>query len=355
MERQVTSLRSGYSTGACAAAAAKAAAEVLLGGDASPVVEVPFPDGTRVALATLYARMSGEDAEAAVRKDAGDDVDATHGAVVAASLSWAKDGDVTFVAGEGVGMVTKPGLSIPPGEPAVNPVPRGMIRAAIREVTKLPVRLVLSIPGGKALAEKTFNPRLGVVGGLSILGTTGRVRPFDLEALRDALKCALDVAAACGIRAPVLVPGHIGEKAARRHFRLSDPQVIEVVNEWVFVLDRIGEYRFDRLLVLGHPGKLAKLAMGHWDTHSARSPGAVSFVAALAETLLGRALPPCPTVEGVLGALPAPDRERVAAKLAGRVREAVVHRMGSGRDAAVALVDMRGDILGFEGELATWT
>ena len=319
------------------------------------MVEVPFPDGTRVVMATLYARRSGEESEAAVRKDAGDDVDATHGAVVAASLSWAQDGDVTFVAGDGVGTVTRPGLSVPPGEPAVNPVPREMIRAAIREVTKLPVRLALSIPGGKALAEKTFNPRLGVVGGLSILGTTGRVRPFDPRALRDALKCSLDVAAACGIRAPVLVPGHIGEKAARRHFRLSDPQVIEVANEWAFVLDRIGEYRFDRLLVLGHPGKLAKLAMGHWDTHSARSPGAVSFVAAFAETLLARAPPPCPTVEGVLGALPAPDREQVAAKLAGRVREAVVHRLGTGRDVAVALVDMRGDILGFEGELATWT
>lgn len=350
----MTSLRSGYSTGACAAAAAKAAAEVLLGGAASPVVEVPFPDGTRVALPTLYARRRGEDAEAAVRKDAGDDVDATHGAVVAVSLSWAKDGDVTFVAGEGVGTVTKPGLSIPPGEPAVNPVPRGMIRAAIREVTERPVRVVLSIPGGKALAEKTFNPRLGVVGGLSILGTTGRVRPFSLPALRVALKCALDVAAGCGILLPVLTPGHIGEKAARRHFRLSDEQVVEVCNEWAFVLDRIGDYRFERLLVLGHPGKLAKLAMGHWDTHSARSPGAVSFVAALAETLLGRALPPCPTVEGVLGALPTPNREQVAAKLAGRVREAVAGRMGNGRDAAVVLVDMRGDILGFAGELAPW-
>jgi cobalt-precorrin-5B (C1)-methyltransferase len=122
------------------------------------VVEVPFPDGTRVALPTLYACRKSEEAEAAVRKDAGDDVDATHGSVVTASLSWAQNGDVTIVAGEGVGTVTRPGLSVPPGEPAVNPVPRGMIRAAIREVTKLPVRLVLSIPGGKALAEKTFNP-----------------------------------------------------------------------------------------------------------------------------------------------------------------------------------------------------
>lgn len=168
------------------------------------------------------------------------------------------------------------------------------------------------------------------------------------------MKCALDVAAGCGILLPVLTPGHIGEKAARRHFRLSDEQVVEVCNEWAFVLDRIGDYRFERLLVLGHPGKLAKLAMGHWDTHSARSPGAVSFVAALAETLLGRALPPCPTVEGVLGALPTPNREQVAAKLAGRVREAVAGRMGNGRDAAVVLVDMRGDILGFAGELAPW-
>ena len=188
--------RSGYTTGTCAAAAAKAAAKVLLGGPAPQAVEVPLPDGTRAVLPALYARRRGGEAEAAVRKDAGGDADATHGSVVTASLTWAQGGDVTFVAGDGVGTVTKPGLSVPPGEPAVNPVPRAMIRAAIREVTELPVRVVLSIPGGKELAQKTFNPRLGVAGGLSILGTTGRVRPYCRTALRDALSCALDVAAA---------------------------------------------------------------------------------------------------------------------------------------------------------------
>ena len=136
-----------------------------------------------------------------------------------------------------MGTVTKPGLAIPPGEPAINPVPRRMIREAVREVTPRGVRVTISIPGGGELARKTFNPRIGIVGGLSILGTTGIVRPFSCSALRESLRCALNVAAAAGIRAPVLVPGHIGERAARAHFRVADEQVVEVGNEWGFVLD----------------------------------------------------------------------------------------------------------------------
>ena len=117
---------------------------------------------------------------------------------------------VTFVAGEGVGTVTKPGLQVPPGEPAINPIPRRMIVAAVREITARGVRVEISLPGGREIAAKTFNPRLGIEGGLSILGTTGIVRPYCTRAVRDALTCALDVAAACGVTAPVLVPGNIG-------------------------------------------------------------------------------------------------------------------------------------------------
>ena len=142
-----------------------------------------------------------------------------------------------FVAGEGVGTVTKPGLQVPPGEPAINPVPRQMILAAIRDVTARGVRVEISLPGGREIAAKTFNPRLGIEGGLSILGTTGIVRPYCTRALQDALKCTLDVAAACGVTAPVLVPGNIGASAARRHFSLREEQVIEAGNEWGFVLD----------------------------------------------------------------------------------------------------------------------
>ncbi|MBI5419712.1 MAG: cobalamin biosynthesis protein CbiD [Deltaproteobacteria bacterium] len=346
--------RSGYSTGTCAAAAAKAAAMVLCGRPAPREIEVSLPDGTRVTLSTVHACRRNAEAEVAVRKDAGDDVDVTHGAMVSVSVSFAEGGDVTFAAGEGVGTVTRPGLVIPPGEPAINPVPRGMIQAAVREVTDRPIKVTISIPGGRKLAERTFNPRLGVAGGLSILGTTGRVRPFSLPALREALKCSLGVAAGCGVLSPVLVPGRIGEKAAREHFRLSTQQVIEVGNEWGFILDHIPDYRFERVLVLGHPGKLAKLAMGQWDTHSARSSRAVPYVVDLAARVLGRTPPECPTVEGIFGALPAADRATLAADLAGKVREEVMRRVRRQSGAAVALVDMRGDLLGSDGDTIPW-
>ena len=151
-----------------------------------------------------------------------------------------------LTAGDGVGIVTKPGLSVPRGGPAINPVPRHMIREAVREVTDRGVRVIISVPGGREIAEKTFNPRLGVIGGISILGTTGIVRPFSSAALRDALKCSLDVAAANGVAAAVLVPGHIGERADRRHFHLAAEQVVEVSNEWGFMLDCASGYPFTR-------------------------------------------------------------------------------------------------------------
>ena len=185
---------------------------------------------------------------------------------------------MNFRPGEGVGTVTKPGLAIPPGEAAINPVPRQMIRDSVREVTDRAVRVTVSIPDGEALAAKTFNPKLGVRGGLSILGTTGRVRPFSCPALQESLRCALQVALALGLKDLVFVPGHIGEKAAHRHFVLRPEQVIEVSNEWGYMLGQAAREKVPRLLVLGHPGKLVKLAEGMWDTHSSRSGSALPLV-----------------------------------------------------------------------------
>ncbi|MEW6356530.1 MAG: cobalt-precorrin-5B (C(1))-methyltransferase CbiD [Planctomycetota bacterium] len=350
----MTDLRSGFTTGTCAAAAAKAATMLLCGQPAQETIEVALPDGERVRLPILLARRTEDGAEATVRKDAGDDPDVTDGATVVASVRWSDNGDVTFAAGEGVGTVTKPGLSIPPGEPAINPVPRNMIRSAVREVTDRGVKVTISIPDGRELAEKTFNPRLGVEGGLSILGTTGRVRPFSCPALREALRCALDVAVACGIRSPVLVPGHIGERAARRRFLLVPEQVIEVSNEWGFILDQIAGRSLDRLLVLGHPGKLAKLSVGQWDTHSSRSESATPVVAELAGEVLGRSLPESKTTEGLFADLPPGNQRQVADALSEKVRRAVAGRLGNRLDVSVVLVNMKGDLLGSSGDLAPW-
>lgn len=370
----MTPLRGGFTTGTCAAAASKAAA-ILLSGEGVPIstegpdqVEVTLPDGAQVTIPLLYSKRVPPGAEAAVRKDAGDDPDVTHGATIVATVSWSEgnhltgQGDhptgpgegVTLVAGEGVGTVTKPGLSVKPGEPAINPVPRQMIRDAIREVTERAVKVILSIPGGRELARKTFNPRLGVAGGLSILGTTGRVCPYSCPALRESLKCSLKVAAASGIARPVLVPGHIGERAARRHFYLAPDQVIQVSNEWGYMLDHASQCGFESVLILGHPGKLAKLPAGQWNTHSSHSKSAAPMVASLAEKVLGHSLPESSTVEGLMEALPLEERQKVAERVADDVREAVAGRLKGNVSVAVILVNMEGEILGASGELDSW-
>jgi cobalt-precorrin-5B (C1)-methyltransferase len=326
----------------------------LVGQPEPEEVDLLLPDGSSVTLPLVYVRKRREGAEAAARKDAGDDPDVTDGTTVVTSVCWGKGEDIIFVAGEGVGTVTKPGLTVPPGDPAINPVPREMITRAVREVTDGGVRVTVSIPGGQELAEKTFNPRLGIVGGLSILGTTGRVRPFSSPALREALRCSLDVAAACGVLAPALVPGHIGERAARRHFCLSDEQVIEVSNEWGFVLDCLEPCGFTRILVLGHPGKLIKLAVHQWDTHSSRSANAASILSDFGEKKLGRRLPAALTAEGLFAALARKEREQLGRTMAREIRKAVVDRLGGSLEVATVLINMKGDVLGSDGDLTPW-
>ena len=388
----MSQLRSGFTTGTCAAAAAKAAVKLLLEGVTLREVEITLPEGGRLTIPLVYVRGDGSFAEAAIRKDAGDDPDITNGLDVVASVRGIEGKDIEITAGEGVGTVTKPGLSVAPGEPAVNPVPRRMIRDAVREVTDRGIEVTLSIPGGRDIAAKTFNPRLGIVGGLSILGTSGRVRPFSCPALRTSLKCLLDVAVAGGISAPVFVPGHIGERAAKRHFRISSGQVIEVSNEWGFMLECAAALDLEALMVLGHPGKLAKLAMGEWDTHSSRSKSALSFVSGLAkeiirinfpsprgrglrgggrergyndsgidnndakhqEQMLVQRIQGIPTVEGLFSALFEPERNELGEVLTDKIRIAVSERIGDNTEIAVVLVNMQGNILGSNGDLSRW-
>jgi cobalt-precorrin-5B (C1)-methyltransferase len=356
-------LRTGYTTGTCAAAAAKAAALLLTRNERRATVEVLLPEGMRVCLPVERLCVSGDGVRASVRKDAGDDPDATNGVLVEVLLSPAPDGGVSFAAGEGVGTVTKPGLSVKPGEPAINPVPRLMIEGAIREVTPRGMLVTVSVPGGRKIARRTFNPRLGIEGGLSVLGTTGIVRPYSISSVRASLTCALDVAVACAIKSPVFVPGNLGRKAVERNFSTRDQQVIEAGNEWGFVVDAAVPRRFEKILVAGHPGKLVKLAAGYWDTHSARSGRAHDIVARRAELLFRRPLPGQQvTAEGIFSSLSAEEAETLGNSLAGAVRGAILARMETKSDSAgtaipvlaVALTDMQGRIRGTAGELAPW-
>ncbi len=349
-------MRNGLTTGTCAALAAKAAALYLLEGILPLSVEVALPDGERITYPVGQFRHGKTWTSAAVMKDAGDDPDVTDKAILVVRVSMNNRHEISFFAGEGVGTVTRPGLAIPPGEPAINPVPRRQIAAALKEVSDCGFDVTISVPGGKELAAKTFNPRLGIDGGISILGTNGRVRPFSSPALKAALKCALDVAVAGQCRDLVLVPGHMGNRAARKHFCCSDEQIIDVSNEWGFVLDEMQALKLNRLLLLGHPGKLAKLPCGHFQTHSSQSPSPLPFLIGLAQELTGRA----PEIElntveeFFMQWLAADQRQIVADALAEKIRDKVSQEFNIRAEIAVALIDLKGDLLGQTDKCATW-
>ncbi len=347
-------LRNGFTTGTCAAAAAKAAAMLLTGKTLGDSVSIRLPGGDLVTLPIEHARLTPAHAEASVRKNAGDDPDVTDGAIITAMVSRNLSAGIEIAAGKGVGTVTKPGLAIPPGEPAINPVPREMIRTAVSDVTDEGVRVTISIPGGEELAAKTFNTRLGIVGGLSVLGTSGIVRPFSAPALRDSLKCSLSVATACGIEHPILVPGRIGLKAAMRLFRPRDEQIVEVSNEWGFMLDLAAEEPFTALLVLGHPGKLAKLPAGWWDTNSSRSESAVPYVEKTADEIGVPVPSESHTVEAVFLHLSPGDRKKLGDRLAHDIAQAVTHRIGNRFRISNVIVDLQGNELGRHGDTAPW-
>jgi cobalt-precorrin-5B (C1)-methyltransferase len=347
-------LNDGYTTGSCAAGAAKAAALLLVGKSCGTEVKVTLPGGECLPLPLVFARRTVYGAEAAIRKDGGDDPDVTTGLTVIAEVQFIAGVEVEFCAGEGVGRVTLAGLSLPVGEPAINPGPRRMIAAALREVTDQGCRVTVSIPGGNEIARKTFNPRLGIVGGLSVLGTTGVVRAFSLEAMRSSLFCGLDVTVAGGISDPVFVPGNIGAKAARRYLRVKALQIVEVGNEWGVMVDRAREKGVVALMAMGHPGKLAKLWLGDWDTHSSRSRIAVDPVRALAMRLTCSEIPVLPTVEGVLMTLAPGQRTMVAEELSSLIRAAIEERLGARGAVSVALVNNAGEWLGLSGEIARW-
>ncbi len=351
----MNSLRSGYTTGACAAGAAKAAVSLLAGLPVKDEVEIPLPDGGRVRLPIADVKtVSKDNVIATVLKYAGDDPDVTNGVMVTACVSWRDEEGISFSAGEGVGTITKKGLSVQPFQPAINPVPRRMISEAVREVSGKPLNITISIPGGEKIARKTFNSRLGITGGLSILGTTGRVRPFSCVALRQSLKCSLDVAVAEGITAPIFVPGNIGARAGCKLFNVRKEQLIEVGNEWGFMLDYAEQHDFSGLLAIGHPGKLAKLSAGMWDTHSSRSNSAVPIVAELARELLGRKIENSPTVEGIFISLLLSEREILAQELAERIRRAIQAKVKNRFEIAVALVNMKEELIGSYGDMSLW-
>ena len=398
-------LRSGYSTGACAAAAAKAAALKLLDEDAGAVAcgadslhpsgsghtaadacaasmtvgvtlakdssdalgQAPAPSAASMtvgvtlpcgSVATLpidsCEKLSAISARAAVIKDAGDDPDVTDGMSVVVLLEMGGEG-ITFQSGDGVGTVTSPGLQIPPGEPAINPVPRQMITAAIRETLgDVDCRVTVSIPGGRERAEKTFNPRLGIVGGLSVLGTTGRVMPKSEDAWLRSLAPQIDVAVAAGHTRLFLTPGGFGERAARDLLGAHPQTVIHTSNFIGEMLRACADRGVQSAVLVGHIGKLTKVAAGIFNTHSRFGDARLETVAAIAGAsgasgaLVSRLLD-LPTCEAAIGSLAEAGMQQVWNTVADRAAQRATQHAGI--PVSCALVGYERAIIGWSTDI----
>src|SRR5262245_29193834 len=281
-------LRRGWTTGACAAAATKSAYAALLMGEFPDPVQITLPGGQDVAFALAVTRLGGNTATAGVIKDAGDDPDVTHGALVLATVRQGPAGSgVQFKAGPGVGTVTLPGLPVPPGEPAINPVPRKMMKAEIAQVARgdrCPgdVELGISIPHGEETAARTLNARLGIIGGLSILGTTGVVIPYSCAAWIASIHNGIDVARATGITHVAGATGRTSEASIKTLYALPETALLDMGDFVGGTLKYLRTHPVPRVTIAGGIAKITKLAQGMLDLHSARGRVELGALAAVA-------------------------------------------------------------------------
>lgn len=270
-------LRRGWTTGACAAAATRAAYTALVTGRFPDPVSVTLPGGEEPSFPLAVAERGPGHGRAGVHKDAGDDPDVTHGALIEAWVRPAPAGaGIVFRAGEGVGIVTRPGLGLAVGEPAINPAPRRMIAEMLRDLAPAlggpaDIAVAIAIPDGRRLARETMNGRLGIVGGLSVLGTSGIVKPYSCAAWIASIRQGIDVAAAAGAPHLAAATGRVSEQAAQALYGLEETCLIDMGDFVGATLKMIRRKPVPRLTVAGGFGKISKLADGHMDLHSARS------------------------------------------------------------------------------------
>ena len=308
-------LRFGYTTGTCAAAAAKAATVLLLTGDAPESVRIETPKGIALDLAVLEPVKGDGFASCAIQKDSGDDPDVTNGVLVYARVAFSGAPGITIDGGEGVGRVTKPGLKQRVGEAAINPVPRDMIREAVSEAAqdrecRTGLSVVISIPEGVALAKKTFNPRLGIEGGISILGTSGIVEPMSEDALIDSIALEIRQRKALGEPRLILAPGNYGADFLTEACGIAETRIVKCSNYIGKALEAAIDAGFTEVLLAGHIGKLVKLSGGIMNTHSKEGDCRAELMAAAAilagaDADTARALFDCVTTDEMLRVLKA--------------------------------------------------
>ena len=288
----------GYTTGSCATAAAKAAFNFLTNGETPKEIEIELPSEEKLSIPVNFTKKTEQGAMAQVTKDAGDDPDVTHKCNVEVEIKKNDLMEFRFFAGPGVGTVCEEGLQLAKGQPAINPIPRVMIQSNLTQQQEKPdcpgdwkntgLDITVSVPGGEELAGKTYNPRIGVQGGLSILGTSGIVEPMSLSAWQAAVEIYIDVALATQADSIVFSPGKWGQNFFHKRAKTPLNQICMISNFMGSALDhlkkRLGEkdYPLETLKIAGHPGKLAKVIDCHWNTHAKESPMAVPIIVKLA-------------------------------------------------------------------------
>jgi cobalt-precorrin-5B (C1)-methyltransferase len=340
-------LRRGWTTGACATAATRAALLRLWGGEWPETVTITLPRGETPTFAIAHLAEGDGWAEAGIVKDAGDDPDVTHGALICVRVA-PTSGGVTFKAGRGVGTVTKPGLPIPPGEPAINPVPRAMMDGVVASLAsdlgrEPSVEITVSIPGGEEIAQRTWNPRLGIEGGLSILGTTGIVRPFSCSAWIASIHRGIDVARATGLTHVAGCTGATSEAAVRALHGLPEGAMIDMGDFAGGMLKYLRRHPVPRVTLGGGFAKIAKFAQGAMDLHSGRSQLDMSQLAILAgDPRVAEA----PTGLAALDLCGPPLAAKVAQEARARL-DAILD--GTGTVSDVVIVDRAGAIVARSG------
>jgi cobalt-precorrin-5B (C1)-methyltransferase len=350
-------MRLGYTTGSCAAAAAKAAAQMLLTGKQVSYAELMTPKGINLTLEVLDVQISREEASCAIEKDAGDDPDVTNGLKIYATVHKKQEPGIHIDGGEGVGRVTREGLEQPVGSAAINSVPREMIQKGVEEICRRfdyqgGMWVVISIPGGDEIASKTFNPRLGIEGGISVLGTSGIVEPMSESALIETIRVDIRMQHSKGYGYLVLAPGNYGLDFLKEYDLELLDRCVKYSNFLGEAIDAVAEYGFQGVLLAGHIGKLVKLAGGIMNTHSRNADARMEILAAHGAVLgadqdTAKALMNCITTDEALDILKAAGLlEGVMSRLMERMEFYVNHRSGSAFPCGVITFSQKHGILG---------
>lgn len=346
--------RCGFTTGACAQAAAKGAARMLKSSEILESIEIELPNKERQSFQLYDQKISDSSAVCAVIKDSGDDKqDVTNGIKIYATLKYEKNGDIELIGGDGVGEVTKPGLSVSPGEPAINPVPRKMIlrdvKAEMGEGGHYSI--TISVPDGERIAQDTYNPRLGIKGGISIIGTRGTVIPRSEKAYLDTIEMCLKALGGRAEKAVCLAAGTIGEDVLSNRFVVPEEKMITIGDNVGFAFDKCLKYGIKNIIYIGHIGKVSKVAAGLWNTHYSKGDARLETIAAYAaacggdKELVNKILD-LDLAEASIDLLRKEDLLLTFDRIALKARERAVNRCAAIRSIDIIILDLNGNIIG---------